>query len=93
MVDMVVTGLQQSGDPWAMSLAREEALKWIRANVKGFQDTNDMFEKYDAMQLGRYGGGGEYQVQSGFGWTNGVVLQFINQYMRRTGNTSGKLAK
>lgn len=24
--------------------------------------------------------GGEYEVQKGFGWTNGVVLDFLNRY-------------
>lgn len=28
-------------------------------------------------------GGGEYDVQLGFGWTNGVVLDFLNTYGRR----------
>lgn len=25
-------------------------------------------------------GGGEYDVQLGFGWTNGVILDFLNTY-------------
>ena len=25
-------------------------------------------------------GGGEYDVQLGFGWTNGIVLDFLNTY-------------
>jgi hypothetical protein len=25
-------------------------------------------------------GGGEYDVQLGFGWTNGVVIDFLNNY-------------
>lgn len=25
-------------------------------------------------------GGGEYDVQLGFGWTNGVILDFLNEY-------------
>jgi len=24
------------------------------------------------------GGGGEYDVQLGFGWTNGVIMEFLN---------------
>jgi hypothetical protein len=36
--------------------------------------------QYDATQPGRFGGGGEYDVQDGFGWTNGVVLEFLDTY-------------
>lgn len=39
-----------------------------------------MFEKYDCEVPGRYGGGGEYVVQSGFGWTNGVILEMLNAH-------------
>lgn len=33
-----------------------------------------MFEKYSDASLGRAGGGGEYEVVTGFGWTNGVLI-------------------
>lgn len=39
-----------------------------------------MFEKYDVTSIGSHGGGGEYTVQDGFGWTNGVALRFIAEY-------------
>ncbi len=38
------------------------------------------FEKMDAERPGEPGGQGEYEVQTGFGWSNGVVLQFLHQY-------------
>ena len=28
-------------------------------------------------QMGLPGGGGEYDVQEGFGWSNGVAMQFL----------------
>jgi hypothetical protein len=31
-------------------------------------------------QSGYPGGGGEYDVQEGFGWTNGVILHFLSKY-------------
>lgn len=31
----------------------------------------------------RIGGGGEYEIQIGFGWTNGVVMDFLNMYNKR----------
>ncbi|KAI0225188.1 hypothetical protein L0F63_003687 [Massospora cicadina] len=39
-----------------------------------------LFEKYNAAGKGFIGGGGEYTVQIGFGWTNGVILHFINLF-------------
>lgn len=34
----------------------------------------NMFEKFNASDINAAGGGGEYSVQTGFGWTNGVAL-------------------
>lgn len=39
-----------------------------------------MFEKYSATELGGHGGGGEYEVQTGFGWSNGAVMDLMNKY-------------
>ncbi|KAL7417412.1 Six-hairpin glycosidase-like protein [Mrakia frigida] len=36
--------------------------------------TGKMFEKFNATDLDAAGGGGEYEVVTGFGWTNGVVI-------------------
>ena len=41
---------------------------------KYFSFLGQVFEKYHAVNVGYPGGGGEYIVQEGFGWTNGVVL-------------------
>ena len=38
------------------------------------------FFQYDVTGKGKIGGGGEYNVQIGFGWTNGVILELLNQY-------------
>lgn len=38
------------------------------------------FEKMDAERPGEPGGEGEYQVQTGFGWSNGVALQLLATY-------------
>ncbi|KAJ3046211.1 hypothetical protein HDV00_000023 [Rhizophlyctis rosea] len=40
-----------------------------------------MFEKFDVTKAkGGAGAGGEYEVQSGFGWTNGVALWVLNEF-------------
>jgi alpha,alpha-trehalase len=33
-----------------------------------------------ATEAGGHGGGGEYDIQKGFGWSNGVVLDLLNRY-------------
>ena len=43
-----------------------------------------MFEKIDVThEDGLPGGGGEYPVQTGFGWSNGVILEFLDRYWWR----------
>jgi alpha,alpha-trehalase len=37
-------------------------------------------EKLDVTAVGRRGGGGEYAPQIGFGWSNGVLLHFLDAY-------------
>ena len=32
------------------------------------------------LQIGLPGGGGEYDVQEGFGWSNGVLLHFLSKH-------------
>ncbi len=36
--------------------------------------------QYDATVSGGHGGGGEYEVQLGFGWSNGVILDLLDKY-------------
>lgn len=36
--------------------------------------------QYDVTVVGLPGGGGEYDVVVGFGWTNGVVLDFLHRF-------------
>ncbi|KAB0791763.1 hypothetical protein PPYR_03563 [Photinus pyralis] len=78
--DIAINGLRSTGDVRARSLANQLAHRWVDANILGFTTAGDMFEKYDAAVPGQYGGGGEYSVQTGFGWTNGVALKFIKQF-------------
>ena len=39
-----------------------------------------MFEKFSISDVDSSGRGGEYTVQAGFGWTNGVVLWVANTF-------------
>ena len=45
-----------------------------------FLCVGQVFEKYHAQMVGEPGGGGEYIVQEGFGWTNGVILFLLQQF-------------
>ncbi|KNC09593.1 trehalase [Klebsiella sp. RIT-PI-d] len=38
-----------------------------------------LVEKYDVSSTGTGGGGGEYPLQDGFGWTNGVTLKMLDR--------------
>lgn len=82
---LLVYGLENTADPRAETLAFDIARKWLDNNFLAFQQSipNAMFEKYDVTSLGLPGGGGEYDVQPGFGWTNGVVLDFLEKYGNR----------
>jgi len=62
------------------ALAYELASKWIISNYCGWEKTGLMYEKYDVTKPGTPGGGGEYVVQDGFGWTNGVALGLLRRY-------------
>ena len=46
--------------------------RWIKTNEVVFESRRKMIEKYNVIKPGELGGGGEYPLQDGFGWTNGV---------------------
>ena len=59
-------------------LADEIAQRWLALNESIFKSTGKMMEKYNVEDLELDAGGGEYPVQDGFGWTNGVYLALKN---------------
>ncbi|CAF1111277.1 unnamed protein product [Brachionus calyciflorus] len=67
-----------------LSGRKEQALniaqRFVNTVYHGWLKTNYIFEKYEADELGAYGGGGEYIVQEGFGWTNGVVVKLLDWF-------------
>ena len=77
---MVVKGLENTGLPEGQALAFELAEKAVRCAYLNFCDKGHMFEKYDATCVHKLAGGGEYEIQLGFGWTNGVILDFLAMY-------------
>ena len=80
-----VIGLARYGQD---ALAAEIAHRWVATVARVYGETGRIMEKYDVMQV-RPGGGGEYTLQDGFGWTNGVTVALIRLYpqLLRFGHT------
>lgn len=76
----LIKALENTKHAKAMQFAKSIATKWINNNYCTWKKTGYMFEKYDVYSMGSPGHGGEYDVQEGFGWTNGVALYLIRNY-------------
>eukprot|EP00216_Chloropicon_sp_CCMP2111_P003825 CAMPEP_0198237442 /NCGR_PEP_ID=MMETSP1446-20131203/3294_1 /TAXON_ID=1461542 ORGANISM="Unidentified sp, Strain CCMP2111" /NCGR_SAMPLE_ID=MMETSP1446 /ASSEMBLY_ACC=CAM_ASM_001112 /LENGTH=634 /DNA_ID=CAMNT_0043919609 /DNA_START=207 /DNA_END=2114 /DNA_ORIENTATION=- len=74
---MIVEGLMHHGDH---DLARDIASRFLKNAFTAYRVTGQMHEKYNAVYIGEIGKGGEYEPQTGFGWTNGVCLAFIDMF-------------
>jgi alpha,alpha-trehalase len=61
-----------------MPLAGTLASRWVKTVSSFYACTGRMVEKYD-VERGQAGGGGEYPVQDGFGWTNGVTRALLDR--------------
>lgn len=60
-------------------LANDVKKRWVDLNTKVYKRTGKMLEKYNVEDLSLTAGGGEYPVQDGFGWTNGVLLKLLSE--------------
>ncbi len=56
--------------------AKDIMERWLALNKKVYKNTGKMMEKYNVEDISLLSGGGEYETQDGFGWTNGVALGF-----------------
>lgn len=72
---ITVIGLRNYGHH---ELADQIKDNWLNLNRKVFKETGKMLEKYNVEDTSLLSGGGEYPVQDGFGWTNGVFLALLN---------------
>ena len=67
---MAIQGFKMYGDDL---LGDEIARSWLKTVNQFYLEQHKMIEKYHiADGVPREGGGGEYPLQDGFGWTNGV---------------------
>ena len=73
---VVYTGLRNYG--YDME-AEEGAKRWVENNLRVYRSSGKLLEKYDVENIGSIAKGGEYKVQDGFGWTNAVLLGFLDR--------------
>jgi len=74
---IAVSGFRQYS---IMPLAQTIACRWILIVRRVYGESGKLMEKYDVQVTGRPGGGGEYPLQDGFGWTNGVMRKLMALY-------------
>ena len=72
---IAVVGLRRYGEN---DLASRIAHNFLSAVQTVYTSEHKLVEKYDA--AAGQGGGGEYPLQDGFGWTNGVTLKLMSLY-------------
>jgi alpha,alpha-trehalase len=74
---VAVEGLERYGQT---DLAREIGSRFLQQVQELYRKEDKLVEKYDVSGQGSGGGGGEYELQDGFGWTNGVTLKLLGKY-------------
>ncbi|MFZ0267877.1 trehalase family glycosidase, partial [Caulobacter sp.] len=73
---VAVSGLRRYGEE---ALAKDIGERWLKTVDREYQASGKMLEKYDVEEA-KAGGGGEYPLQDGFGWTNGVTRALLELY-------------
>jgi alpha,alpha-trehalase len=73
---IAVRGLARYGH---RSLAHTIARRWVATVRRVYANTGKLVEKYD-VEHSLPGGGGQYPLQDGFGWTNGVTEALLTLY-------------
>ncbi|WP_435098111.1 alpha,alpha-trehalase TreF [Halarchaeum sp. P4] len=71
---VAVEGLRHYGHDDLADEVRRRFLAAVRAT---FEREGKLVEKYDVRDPTGEAGGGEYELQDGFGWTNGVVAAWL----------------
>lgn len=80
LVELTVTALENTETDLGRKLAEQVAHKFLNNVLNSYSASGNIYEKYNCSQTGKPGGGGEYDVQEGFGWTNGVSLYLLSKY-------------
>jgi alpha,alpha-trehalase len=74
---IAVAGLERYDE---QALAREVGTRFLSSVEAVYAAEGKLVEKYDVDAGATGGGGGEYPLQDGFGWTNGVTLMLLDRY-------------
>ncbi|EDW01082.1 trehalase [Drosophila grimshawi] len=80
MMYMLIEGLNNLGTPEATNMAQQWRTRWLRTNYEAYSQTGVMYEKYNCEVFGDASGGAESQNQSGYGWTNAVLIEMLARY-------------
>ncbi|KDO76646.1 hypothetical protein CISIN_1g041103mg [Citrus sinensis] len=80
IVEKVRKGFQSSGLLGAAGIATSLTRSGEQCNYVAYKETGAMHEKYDVEKCRDIGGGGEYIPQTGFSWSNGAVLAFLEEF-------------
>ncbi len=72
---VAIKGLEKYG---YTDLANTIKTRWIEMNAVVYAETGNLVEKYDVTPGDHLGYGGEYPLQVGFGWTNGVLRALLD---------------
>ncbi len=72
---VAIQGLRKNGFD---ELANQVKDRWLKTNIEVYNRTGKMVEKYNVADPAMLGGGGEYPLQDGFGWTNGVLRALLD---------------
>ena len=70
---IAIAGLRRYG---FADLARRISDSWTKMVDRHYRAAGVLLEKYD-VERGGAGAGGEYVTETGFGWTNGVMLELL----------------
>ena len=71
-----IEGLRNYG---FLELAAKIKNNWVQLNIQIYKTTGKLVEKYNVENTHSEAGGGEYPLQDGFGWTNGVLLKLLSE--------------
>jgi len=71
---MTYQGLLNYGETSTAGKIRD---RWLDNNERVYENVDKMVEKYNVEDISLLAGGGEYPVQDGFGWSNGVYLRML----------------
>ena len=65
------------------TLAQSIRTRWMTNNERVYANVDKMVEKYNVEDITLEAGGGEYPVQDGFGWSNGVYLRMATDSVQQ----------